>query len=398
VQFADLISMLSKGIIKPKDQIKEDIESSLSDDDPSNQYGGDQQVDDVQHQFDGAIINRSLIKHANKLYDYHYSFIQDHIDKQEFHKSDETYLTLNEISNFVILIGLLTEFGFRNYDVEVTEVGINYDDHWRKELAKLEKNYQLIKLKKVDRDDLNVSFYQVKTDWRHELIEKLDEIHESLFIPSEELGAITLSRNYFSQANLDKQKEDSLKSILVDSLGVFLLHVATTKGFKKYEFDSLNNKLSEFRENLFKLSVSLILNMDWATKELDQRNILLLDLLHLICPNAVDVDALASSIEHSTKLKSRYFKNNLNEFLTSILKPYCKWKEDFSSDKTKLSHPLAKTRNHSIIFKSSLGFAYYRKAKSDTIRIKKPGLWQYSEDDEYFEIKYPGIKVISLTT
>jgi len=390
VQFADLISLLGKGILKPKEIVDEDIESSLTDEDPENQYGGDQQVGEVQYQFDGAVIKRSLIKHANKLYDYHYAFIKRHVKNQEFHTSDDSYITLNEISNFVILIGLLTEFGFKKYDVDVTEIAIHYDDRWRSKFAKLERAYQLIKLDRVDADDLNISFYHVKTDWRGELIEELNAIDESLYIPNESPGHTTLLHSYFSQANIDKQQHDSLKSILVDSLGVFLLHVASCKGFKHYEFDSLNEKLIQFRQNLFKMGASLILNLNWTSKEQDQRNILLLDLLHFVNPELEDSETILTAIQESAKFKSQYFESNWDDYKRIILQPYFRWKNK------KSAQSVSEISNHSIIFKSSFGFAYYRKAKPDTIWIKKPGLWWKSEVDEYFEIKFPFNKILAL--
>ncbi|MEQ8628291.1 hypothetical protein [Ekhidna sp.] len=399
VQLADLIGLLGKGIINQSDEVSEDIESSLTGDNPEEQYGGSEQIDNVSiHQIDGKKVKSAILKHSEKLYEYHEGVLQECIDKAEFQKADLNRISLNELSNMIVLMGLFNQFHLETFDEEVAEFAIRYNEKYRSQIRRLERSYHLRKSKKSDSNDISISYYYVQSKWLDELIEDLNKVGDSLFIDQEEYVVRTFRNRYFTEVNIHKEEFDSIKNHLVDTLGIFLLHVAATKGFKEYEFEVLNNKMNKFRKTLFGVSVFLILNTSWSDNEIKHKDLLLLDLLHLIYPGAHDESSIMESVNELAKSSgnnSGQFTANLAHFKVSILMPYVQWKKSYNKDRLALKKDKKDLLFHSIVYRSEIGFAYLGKVRDDTIDIKKPGLWQYSNENEFFAINYPFESILS---
>ena len=158
VQLADLIGLMGKGMIKPKEVITEDIESSLTEDNPEDQYGGDAPIgENTSYHIEGELIKKAILNHNKKVYQIHYDSISERIKKHDFSLGHVPHITLNEMSNFIILIGLLNEFYEKYYEVKVVEFAINYQNKWKGNIRRIEKKYQLLKSETVDPDDIKVA-------------------------------------------------------------------------------------------------------------------------------------------------------------------------------------------------------------------------------------------------
>lgn len=396
IQLAEFIGLFGKGLIFPKkEDVTEDIESSL-DDNPDNQADGSTQIDSkTQHNFEGKLIKKAVLRHNDKLYNYHYDFVKDIFEKNELTGKKAAHITLNELSNLIILIGLLGEFYQESYEIKTVEFGINYQAKHAKELRKIEKKYQLSKSYKTDPDDINISFYYVAEEWFESLKKAIDELDSSLFRAQNEYNQKVFKHKYFIDSNIRNEDEDSVKYILLNTLGIFLLHVAYSEGFKNYRIKVLDNKLSRLRKTLFELSSSLILKLDWSENEFEYRDLLLLDLLHYISPYKDSTDSIWNKIEESTKRKSQVFQNNLTEFETRLLAPYLDWKVRYDQDRQSLVKDKQDITIHSIVYKSGLGFAKLEMVKADSILVKKPGLWLETEDNENYKINYHNPKILT---
>ena len=80
---------------------------------------------------------------------------------------------------------------------------------------------------------------------------------------------------------------NSIKGFLVNVLGKFL--ILSIAGYNKYEYDFINKRLYRDRKDLFYKSLFSILNLHWNNKEIIYRNILLLNLIHFLYPNSINI-------------------------------------------------------------------------------------------------------------
>ena len=90
---------------------------------------------------------------------------------------------------------------------------------------------------------------------------------------------VTKEETYLSIGS-KSESVDTVKGFLINVFGKFLL--VSASGYKEYEYEILNQKLSKSREQLFLKSVLLILNTNWKSSEIKDRDILLLNCLYFI--------------------------------------------------------------------------------------------------------------------
>ncbi|NVK53842.1 MAG: hypothetical protein HWD85_12975 [Flavobacteriaceae bacterium] len=395
VQLADLIRLIGKGMVSRKEKISEDIESSLSSEEPEKQYRGEEQINETQiPEVDGENIKNKLLDHIRKVHQNYFSHIESQIKNQDLDKREGDIITLKEISNFIILFGLLNDLFRKTYQIEAKEFAISYQQKINEELKRIEKNFHLIKSEKVDRDNLKVSFYYVQKNSLENLKNELNKISPTLLIPQKESKSKTFIYKYFKNSTLERNDEDGIKSILAGTLGLFLLHVANSGGFKTYRYEVQKAKMNQFRNTLFEFATVLILRIDWQENELEFRDLLLLDLLHLILPQWTSYEEILSRLEAYQKEKGYSFKKNLESYQTRILQKYNAWRINYKNDRPSLIEIKTTLSNNSIIFKSNIGFASIGFVNQDSIGIRKPGLWKYLNENRYLKLKHPNHQVV----
>ena len=152
--------------------------------------------------------------------------------------------------------------------------------------------------------------------------------------------------------------------------------------------------MEHLRKTLFEIATNLILRIDWLDKEIEFRNLTLLDLVHLVQPKWTSNEEILARLEVYQREKGYSFKKNLDPYHNQILKNYAAWRERYETDRNSLIEIRSKIPYNSIIFKSNLGFATIGRVSPDSVSIKKPGLWSFSDEKGYFKFKYPNEKVI----
>ena len=193
------------------------------------------------------------------------------------------------------------------------------------------------------------------------LTDELDQ--EGEFISKEE--------NYL---NIGSKSEsvDTVKGFLINVLGRFLL--ISSSGYKHYEYELLNQKLSKCEDQLFHKSVFLILNTSWRNSEIKDRDILLLNcLFYILNDKILEVEYQNEVISKLKSLKSKSsfgnsdFDDQLVWFNDHLLKDYLNWYSKFIdpiNERGKLISPISKIRYGNIVFNSKIGFNFVKKVDS----------------------------------
>ena len=130
-----------------------------------------------------------------------------------------------------------------------------------------------------------------------------------------------------------------MEQFLINVFGKFLL--VSASGYKEYEYEILNQKLSKSREQLFLKSVLLILNTSWKSSETKDRDILLLNSLYFILGEQIllkefrdDLTNKLQNLKSKTSFVSSEFEEQIVWFKYHLLKDYLKWYALFIDPKT----------------------------------------------------------------
>ena len=149
----------------------------------------------------------------------------------------------------------------------------------------------------------------------------------------------------------------------------FLL--VSARGYKDYEHEILNQKLSKSQEQLFLKSVLLILNTNWRKSETKDRDILLLNCLYFILGEQIllkefqdDLTNKLLNLKSRTSFVSSEFEEQVEWFEDNLLKDYIRWYAAFidpKNERKKLIYPVSKLGYGNIIFNSKIGFNFIKK-------------------------------------
>ena len=179
---------------------------------------------------------------------------------------------------------------------------------------------------------------------------------------------ITKEETYLSVGS-KSESVDTVKGFLINVFGKFLLVAAS--GYKEYEYEILNQKLSKSQEQLFLKSVLLILNTTWKSSETKDRDILLLNCLYFILGEQIllkeyqdDLIIKLQNLKSKTSFVSSEFEEQIVWFKYHLLKDYLKWYALFidpKNERKKLISPVSKLRYGNIIFNSKIGFNFVKK-------------------------------------
>ena len=179
---------------------------------------------------------------------------------------------------------------------------------------------------------------------------------------------VTKEETYLSTGS-KSESVDTVKGFLINVFGKFLLVSAI--GYKEYEYEILNQKLSKSREQLFLKSVLLILNTKWKSSEIKDRDILLLNCIYFILGEQILLKEFQDDlINKLQKLKSRssFISSEFEEqtvwFENNLLKDYIKWYTAFidaKNERKKLISPVSNLGYGNILFNSKIGFNFIKK-------------------------------------
>lgn len=185
----------------------------------------------------------------------------------------------------------------------------------------------------------------------------------------------------------------TVKGFITNVLGKFLL--LSTVGMKNYEYDILNQKLYNFRNQVIEKLVFTILNLHWSEKEYDYRDNLFLNVLFFINPefaNSKDsyFELNQRIIKHrNAAYTSQFFDDNAHYFFKSFLPKFLKWYEEYDNPFSR--ETLIKETNSlfegSLIFNKKIGFNIIHKIdKNNTapvISFKRVGYAFDTEQKQY---------------
>jgi len=197
---------------------------------------------------------------------------------------------------------------------------------------------------------------------------------------------------------------DTVKGFLINVLGKFLIVLGY--GFKNYEYDILNQKLSKNKNQLFIKSIFLILNTKWKNSEIKDRNLLLLNCLYYIINKDIILKEYQENlINNINSLRSKIsfissdFEEQLTWFKDDLLKNYLKWYLDFIdvNNRNHLIIPVSKLKYGNIIFNRKIGFNFVKGIdlyeNRTKLNLSRPGYPFINEDFGLKNIQF-GNKVV----
>lgn len=205
-----------------------------------------------------------------------------------------------------------------------------------------------------------------------------------------EEGAVQ-TQEYLEEGDL---YSGGVKVSVVELVGKCLL--LATAGFKDYEYELLNNKATDLRNQFLYKAIFTILNLSWTQREMVYRDNLLLNMLHFIPANskitATDLFAKTltkelSKFETSARRLSRSYEDNKSNLFRTLIPSYAKWLKLFERDRSRTTMEIAQLGIGSVVFNSKLGFNSIHKksinGSTNRLTLKRPGYEWVSETEEY---------------
>jgi len=404
-QIADVISIISKGLSQKNEMIIESSEEALLTEAEDDRTGaGDEVSDSSIVQVRGEQIVKSINKHLDKVYKFYQSQLESLFDDRTFQGYPKRKLTIKDLSNISISMDLLYIFHGETYDLFKTEFVLRFNKKHIDKIADLEKSYKLTRLKKTNPDHVEDIYYHVDTTWFLALKKDLNKIDEALILEQNEYPAVT-EEHYYLKEGVYNSKGYGVKDDVNCILGSFIMCANSASGFKTYDYDVLNEKMSSMRRSVFERSTFLILNLYWREGEHAYRMTLLLDLLKFIYPKEVfkaDLDLFKEALEEQYKNavhKGSWFEENLEYFLEEVFPSFYKWQELYNDKSTKVTllKRVDDLRTGSVIFNQKIGFASVIKKGEGFIYLKKPGFkWDDIADAATLKVNYSQDKIIVL--
>jgi hypothetical protein len=185
---------------------------------------------------------------------------------------------------------------------------------------------------------------------------------------------------------------DNLPAINADIIGKFLL--LCTRGFKTYESEYLNQRLEKLRKEAFYHCIFSIAQAKWNKKELDYKNLLLVNTLHFLPLDTsilLEPSLFTDELNMRQNLSSNENQNLIIEIknqIDSILPRYSSFVNNMklcvNERKTVLSKDLM---TDTIIFTSRFGFCkvQYKMSQNEgaILTLSRPGFPWIDKKEEY---------------
>lgn len=190
-------------------------------------------------------------------------------------------------------------------------------------------------------------------------------------------NAITTEETYIP-SGIISESVASIKGFLFNVLGKFFL--LSGAGYKQYEYDILNQKLTRSQMQLVVKSTCLILNTPWRESEGVDRDVLLLNCIYFSLGKMILNDEVISEFINKLnhyKTNSNFvipqFHDQLEDFTKEILPSYLDWLKKYSNKDERLKtllYPTSELENGDIIFNSKVGFNIVKKVTSENSKCK----------------------------
>ncbi|NEM97189.1 phospholipase D-like domain-containing protein [Pontibacter burrus] len=399
IQIADILKLVSKGLASQQNEIQENEEEALAIEDLELQSGqGKEVVALPKIRFRGEKEQRAIYRHIETLYKFYRNELSSLYDKKTLRDSPKRLIKLKDLSNMSIMLDLLYIFYGKTYTIYKTELGVLFSKKFGNQLADIEKKYKLTRLKKTDPTNFNIVYYEVDSGLFLSLKTDLQAINQTLLIQQEEFSPIPHKIPYIIEGHFYATDGSGLKAVLIEVLGSFL--ICANAGYQHYGYEVYDDKVSAYRMDIFETATFLILNVNWKEDEEVYRDILLLDLLHFVCPKILKKNEAKSAIKsihafyERAAHKGTHFHQNLDYFKREKLPNYNLWRQNFEENRQQLIKETSTIRLGSLVCSSSLGFAALRQAGKDFLVLKKPGLlWDESMGELLMKVSYPQTKI-----
>ncbi|WP_223808834.1 phospholipase D-like domain-containing protein [Rufibacter hautae] len=394
VQIADILNIISKGMVVQSSEVQENAEQALSQDDIEFQMGSEQEVDQsVIKRARGEAEQRAIFKHLDKIDKFFSNQHKKFFETRMLQDVPKRPITLKELSNVSVMTDLLYMFYGKSYNVSTIEVGLYSTNKTKPIIQELEKEFGMVKTSKINRDNFSIVYFEMFPEYYLEFKKRVAASGANLLVNQEEFSPITRSYPYFFQ--------EDLKSILIETFGCFLLCANSKAGFHQYTNESQNEKVIFYRDSIFRKCTFLILNIRWREDELVYRDILLLDLLQLVCPDKLstkytkELKLAIEDLYKSNQLKSEHFSDNLKYYFSSLIPTVQSWQRIFETDSSSLSTNRSSLGSGTIIYHRELGFATLKQSGNNFITLVKPCLpWDDYKGENTMKIVYPLTNII----
>lgn len=402
-QVADILQVVSKGLVHSKNDVQESSEESLIIDDEEERTGtGDAAIEASYSKIRGEKIVNAINKHLDKVYNHYSKQLLEFKRKRNFQDTSKSQLTIKDCSHISIAVDLMYIFHGKEYKSYYTEFSIFFNKYIVDKIHELEKKYKLIRLDKSNPDFPTMVYYEVNQDWFKDLKASIQQMGNKLLIHQEEYVFNEYINYYLKDGTYTENNSHGIKGHLIETLGSFLLCANKKAGFKTYEYEVLNDKLLNMRKSLFDRASFLIANLHWNAKDSIYRMLLMLNLLQFIFPSdisAKEIEALKSSLEKQyllAKKKNKSFTNNLSYFIEDLIPAYAKWRYSYEHNKDKLLTSVNELRFGDIIYNMKIGFCSVIKYNNEQLQIVGPGLdWDEFTKNASLKVNYYQSKIIT---
>jgi len=383
VQIADVLNLISKGLIKSNGKVQDNPELMFDEIEIDCQDGSG--IDINQYNSDKILYEketRAINNHISKIQKYFTDGLIPLNETRVFHASPRLQINHKVLSNTSLFIDLLYLFFGKKYHVDNTVFSIRFDKKLVADIRKIEKSFKLISLDKTDPEQISIKFYEIESGLFTKVKKAFDALDTSLFVHQPEYRTVKRESTYIEEGETSNGKEVGLKHYLVTILGKFLIHANTNAGFESYTYELANDRMTAFRKDIFEKATFLILNVNWRKKELILRDVLLLDLLHHIYPSQLkesDIPILKDAFESYYSNENYHGKINMvqiDDYLKSFLPRYIEWKRNYKNNTALLNKTISSLRYGSIVYQRYIGFAGLIGKANGDIKLEKPGfIW-----------------------
>ena len=212
-------------------------------------------------------------------------------------------------------------------------------------------------------------------------IEKSNELNKDITL---------IEKTYLKEGELNSDL-DTIKGFLFEVFGKFLL--LSSGLMKTYDYEILIQKLNHNRKETFVKSLFIMMNLNWKEKEIEYRDLLIMNTLFFINPSdSTASDFLFSLNESINKLKveakfiSNSFDSNWENFNDNIFPKYIDWYKSYNNTESKKSLVIevANLKSNTIIFSRYIGFNRVHKVNKKangnySLDLKRDG-YQWNDD------------------
>lgn len=435
VQIADCLYILSRGLIQPHSIFKENNEEALANQNIEEEKGLGEDVKPITIINDiGKIESHSINQYLIKVLTFFTDKLKDLHHKQSFKSVPKQKLTIKDLSHLSIALDLMVMYYGKQYGTKEINFALNIDPtifaksllnlikgksdneinsylknvgvsikeispkHLNKQkicsyieskkkeaildyIRHIEYQYGLERLSKTNSENKNHVFYSINSHDFSKLKKEVEAIDSKLLVFQKEYSVSTSFSEYLPAGGYSKDHYSGLKFCLMELLGGFLINSNTTAGYKHYNYDILNEKITALRMSVFQHGAFLCLNIEWNENEFKWRDILLLDLLHFIYPKELNekeidlIEQLLISSYEKAKYKQPAFQTNLSHLIKKLYPKYLTginfYKKDFNDSVQVLHTDLLKE----FLFSKEIGFSVLHNKGKDFIELEKPGIW-----------------------